>query len=303
MSFLSNATSGTTTNGQRIVISGVEKIGKTTLACDAPNALLIPLEMGYASQTCRRVSQLEWWEHVEALCQELLFNAQNAFIADPAFVPNPEDPAAIADWVANPTHLPAGTTLVWDSATALERLIHSRVLRTDPAWAEGNPRGVTMNSAHGGYGKGYHVANELFTRWLAWMDQLSMLGINIVVTCHVFAADVIDPAYGEYNSWDILLHSPKNQKEYGKRELLTQWADLVGFYHEPIFITKEKGDELAKGVSQGKGRVLAVERTPAWVAGNRYKMRGEVQIPTAEGGWNYLAKAIHDASGIDVFKR
>ena len=55
MSILATKTSGASTNGQRIVIAGVEKMGKTTLACDAPNVLLIPLEQGYASMTCDRV--------------------------------------------------------------------------------------------------------------------------------------------------------------------------------------------------------------------------------------------------------
>lgn len=281
---LDQQTSGISTNGQRIVIAGVEKIGKTTLACDAPDALLVPLEQGFASQTCRRVPQLSYWEHVEQLCAELIASAQAGT-------------------------LPRGTTIVWDSATALERLIHDNVLRTDPGWAEGNPRNVTMNSAHGGYGKGYHVANEKFNKWLNWNDTLTAYGINIVITCHVFASTAIDPAYGEYNVWDLLLHSPKNQKEYGKRELLTQWADMVGFLHEPMFITKTergKGDNketvLAQGVSKGVGRVLETERTPAWVAGNRYKLTGEIQIPI-EGGWNYIAQAIYTSIGLDLYKR
>lgn len=284
MSILEQTTSGVSNNGQRLLIAGVEKIGKTTLGCDAPNALLIPLEQGYAAQTCRRVPMLSYWEHVEQLAGELIAGAQDGSI-------------------------PRGTSLVWDSATALERLIHDVVIRTDASYAEGNPRNVTMNSAHGGYGKGYHVANQKFAQWLGWMDQLTLYGINIVITCHVFAAEVIDPAYGPYNTWDILLHSPKNQKEYGKREMLTQWADLVGFLHEPIFISKTergKGDNkeiiLAQGVTQGKGRVLEIERAPAWVAGNRYGLTGAIAIP-ADGGWNYIAQVIYDAKGIDLYKR
>lgn len=284
MSILAQKQAGISQVGQRIVISGVEKMGKTTLACDAPNALLVPLEQGYAAQTCERVPMLTYWEHVEQLCAELIAGAADGSI-------------------------PRGTTIVWDSATALERLIHDVVLRTDPTWAEGNPRNVTMNSAHGGYGKGYHVANAKFSQWLNWNDTLTLYGINIVITCHVFAADVVDPAHGNYQSWDILLHSPKNQKEYGKRELLTQWADAVFFLHEPLFVRQTergKGDNkevvLAQGISKGVGRVLETERTPAWVAGNRYKLTGSIPIPM-EGPWNYLAQAIHNSIGIDLYKR
>jgi replicative DNA helicase len=283
VSILGQKTSGISLNGQRIVIAGVEGIGKTTLACDAPNAILVPLEQGYASQTCARVPKLEWWEHVETLCGELVAGAQL-----------PAD---------DPAHIAKGTTIVWDSAAALERLIESRVLRVDPGWREGNPGNLTMNSVHGGYGKGHQVANALFVQWLGWQDQLSILGINTVVTSHVFAADVVDPAYGEYQTWDLLLHSPKNNKTYGKRELLTQWADMIAFMHEPVFVSKDHKDaDLTKGVSQGKGRVLAVERAPSWVAKNRYGITGLISIPH-EGGWNHLAQAIHTSTGIDIYKR
>jgi hypothetical protein len=91
--------------------------------------------------------------------------------------------------------------------------------------------------------------------------------------------------------------------------MLTAWADMIGFLHEPLFVTKTtKEADLTQGVSQGKGRVLAVERTPSWIAKNRYKLTGMLQIP-ADNGWNQIAHAIFEATktettpGIDVYKR
>jgi len=101
------------------------------------------------------------------------------------------------------------------------------------------------------------------------------------MTTHVFAANILDPSAGEYTSWDILLHSPKNQKTYGKRELLTQWADVVGFLHEPIFVTE--GKTMNKGVSQGQGRVLELNRTPGWVAKNRFGVVKSIPLPKDNG--------------------
>jgi len=286
MSYLSGVVSGVSMNGQRIVIAGAEKVGKTTLACDAPNSLLIPLEEGYATiRTPRLPNMLSTWEDVEGLCLELISSAKAGLLA-------------------------AGSSLVWDSATALERLIHDWVLRRDRNWKPGNPNGVTMESALEGYGKAYNVANEKFAVWSRYMDELARYGgINIIVTCHVFAALVQDPAHGEYHTWDLQLHSPKNQKTYGKREFITQWADMVGFFHEPMFVMKaEKGAMLNKGISANQGRVLAVDRTPSWVAGNRYGLQGTIPIPNPNdnppgGCWNQLAQAIYNSSGIDVFNR
>lgn len=285
MSILSTRTSSPPANGQRIVIAGVEKIGKTTLACDAPNALLVPLEQGYASQTCERLAHLHYWEHVRDLCQELLAGAADGSI-------------------------PRGTSLVWDSATALGRMVDDYTIRTDPGYREGNPTKITLNTAHGGYGKGVQVGKATFAEWLNYLDQLSLFGINSVITAHVFAADVIDPAYGNYQMWDLRLHSPKNQKETGMREHLTEWADMIGFLHEPVFVQKTekgRGDQketiLSQGISRGQGRVLEIERTPSWIAGNRYKLTGSIPIPL-ENGWNAVAAAIYEKNpGIDIWKR
>lgn len=267
-----------TPTGLRAVIAGVEGVGKTTLAASAPRALLVPLEQGFGGVSISKTPMLEAFDHTMSLLDEIAAKAQ------------------------------AGQfpfrSIVFDSATALERQIHDRVLQTDPTWAKGNRKALTMESALGGYGKAYQYANELFHGFLQKCDMLATLGgIHIVLTCHVFAAKLIDPTAGEYDSWDLLLHSPKNQKSYGKREMLTQWADVIGFLHEPLYITKG-GDKtnFAMGVSANKGHVLAVNRTPAYVAKNRYGVTSDIAIPKADG-WNHLAHAIHQSCGFDVYNR
>lgn len=262
-------------NGLRLVLAGVEKIGKTTLACGAPKALLIPLEDGYGGISISKTDIPTSYEQVLQMLDEIIKYAQ------------------------------AGTfpykTLVFDSATALERLLHDYVLRCDPAYITGNRKALTMEAALGGYGKAYTFANDEFAKFLTKCDTLSHYGkINIVFTCHVFADKVVDPVNGEYDSWDLLLHSPKNQKTYGKREMITQWADVVGFLHEPMFVIE--GDVVNRGMSSNKGRVMGLSRVPSYVAGNRYGVTGEIAIPK-DKGWNYLAKAIYDSCKVDFYNR
>ena len=277
MGILDHVTNAKPTAGIRAVIAGVEKVGKTTLAANSPRCLLVPLEQGYGGITVHKTPMLGTYNEVIQLLDETTAKAQ------------------------------AGQfpfkTLAFDSATALERLIHEAVLMSDPTWARGNRKALTMESALGGYGKAYQYANELFAAFLQRCDVLATYGgINIVLTCHVFAARIVDPMSGEYDSWDLLLHSPKNQKSYGKREMLTQWADLIGFLHEPMFITKSGDKGMSMGVSANQGHVLAISRTPAYVAGNRYGAVGSIAIPKV-GGWNHLAHAIYTASGIDCYNR
>jgi hypothetical protein len=261
--------------GVRVVIAGTEGIGKTTLMASAPRVLAVPLENGLVGVNVAKTPPLEHYDHVMMLLDEIEGNIK----------------AGQFPYM----------TLAVDSATALERLIHQKVLETDPTYGKGNKKALTMESALGGYGKAYQYANELFDNFLKKCDVLSQwYGLNIILTCHVFSAQVLDPTAGEYNCWDLLLHSPKNQKAYGKREMLTQWADIVGFLYEPIFVTE--GDNMNKGVSAGKGRLLGVTREPGFVAKNRFNVGPPIPIPR-EQGWNQLAHAIYQASGYDCYNR
>jgi len=282
--FLSQVSSGASQDGQRIVIAAVEKVGKTTLVANAPRALLIPMEVGYASVLTPKAPLITSYDDLFNLLDELRQSCQSGRCSF--------------------------NSLSFDSATALEQLIHKKVLETDPDVVKAKltksqePKNVTMESAHGGYGKAYNLANDYFGRFTRYCDDLARYGkLNIIITCHVFPSLIKDAAYGEYNSWDLLLHSPKNDKTYGKREMMTQWADMVGFLHEPLYIIKaDKGQTITKGVSANQGRMLAVDRSPGWVAGNRYGLTGLIPIPQVNG-WNSLAHAIYSNTGIDLYNR
>lgn len=278
MSFFNYITQGPSRSGLRIVIGAQEKMGKTTISSTTPAPLLVPLEVGFAGVTCPRLPMIQDFLSFDGLLDQFVASCQQG-------------------------QFPF-KTLVFDSVTALERMIHEHVLALDPATKTGKTN--TMESAHGGYGKAYTLANMHFEKVLQKLDVLAVnFGINIIFTCHVFSSKVMDPTSGEYDSWDILLHSPKNQKTYGKRELITQWADVIGFLYEPIYVVNSDGKStMVKGVSQNKGRVLGLSRTPAYTAGNRFGLQGEIPIPPPpQNGWNAFAEALYNVSGIDVYTR
>ena len=283
-SVLATITNGAPPTGLRIVLAGQEKMGKTTLGSGAPEVLLVPLEVGFAGVKVPQTAMLQSIEEVNYFLDETTY------------------------WCGQ-KQFPF-KTIMFDSATALERHIHDGVIRRDPAWKPGTNKLITMESCHGGYGKGYSLANEDFDAILQKLDVLAVnYGINIVMTCHVFSSKVMDPTAGEYDSWDLLLHSPKNQKTYGKRERVTQWADVIGFLYEPLFVSKDGSGNLVKGMSQNKGRVLGLSRTPAYLAGNRFGVVGEVSIPpppasgSGKDAWNTFANVLYQARGVDIFNR
>jgi hypothetical protein len=277
MSFLDKVShTSNSQTGIRIVIYGAEKIGKTTLCCGAPNPLLIPLEQGYVGMSCNKTPMLKSYEEVMALLDEIIAAAQKKVFKH--------------------------RSLIFDSSTALERLIHDNVVRRDPQYSPGNKKTVTMDSALGGYGKAYDFSNGLFSAFMEKCDLLvEHAGINIILPTHAFADKVLDPSAGEFNTWNVLLHSPKNAKTYGKREMLLMWADVIGFLHEPIFVTKNS-ENFVQGISKNTGRILGLESTPGYKAGNRLGVKGEIAIPP-EQSWNYLADAIFKASSRDLYNR
>lgn len=277
MSVLSSITTGVSRTGLRIVIAGQEKVGKTTFCSGAPDALLVPLEVGFGGVSVAKTNMLQSLVDLHSMLDETIY------------------------W-AGKGQFPF-KSIIFDSATAMERQIHTAVIQRDPLWKPGAAKSITMESAHGGYGKAYNLANEEFDSILAKLDTLAVTyGINVVITCHVFSGKVMDPTAGEYDTWDLLLHSPKNQKTYGKRERITQWADVLGFMYEPVFVSKT--DTHSKAMSQNKGRVLGMTRTPGYVAGNRFGIAEEVQIPAPPAnGWNTFANVLHQKTGIDIFNR
>lgn len=280
MSLLAAVTTGHTKCGIRMLIAAQEKMGKTTMCAGAPGVLLVPLEVGFAGVQVPKTPMIQSYSQFIQFINEVTTAAQQGKFPF--------------------------RTLAFDSITALERHIHNHVIAMDPASQVANKKiAVTMESAHGGYGRAYNMANTLMEEILKALDVLAVLGgINIVFTCHVFSSKVADPTAGEYDSWDLLLHSPKNQKTYGKREIVTQWADVIGFLYEPIFISTTDGKRMSIGTSQNRGRVMAVQRTPAYTAGNRFGMEGEINIPKPpENTWNAFAQFLHDACGIDVLAR
>jgi hypothetical protein len=278
MGILDAVTQGASRNGIRMVVAAQEKMGKTTFVADAPGVLLVPCEVGFAGVTCAKTPMVQSLEELWQLNAEIMAAAQQG-------------------------RFPY-KTIAYDSMTAIERHIHDYVLKQDPLYKPNSPKkSVTMDSAHGGYGKAYNLSNDYMSGLMAQWDQMAIYGgLNILLTCHTFAAKIVDPTAGEYDSWDLLLHSPKNQKTYGKREMITQWADVIGFLYEPVFISQANDKSVARASSQGKGRVMGLSRTPSYTAGNRFGLTGELPLPQAQG-WNTFAHALHSVAGIDVYKR
>jgi len=232
----------------RMVLHGGEKVGKSSFASQAPRPLFLPTEEGLKGLDAQAAvidgkQRLENWAEFE---QALQFAEANMSSYD---------------------------TLVLDSGDWLELLIHSNVCAT---YGKSN-----IAEAAGGYGKGYIEALDYWRNVLMRLDRINKQGKFIIVICHSKATLFNDPILEPYDLWTIKLHSPKNQN--GSLELLKEWADVIAFAQVETFVSETattKGQDANKkhrATTTGK-RLLQLDNSKAFLAGNRYGMKGSCDL-------------------------
>lgn len=139
-----NITSGRVNRPQKVVLYGVEGIGKTSLAAQTPDPLFIDTEGGTAHLDVRRLQNPATWEEMIALIREV----------------------AVTPDVCK--------TLVIDTADWAE------ALAIDHICTKFKQPGLESF----GYGKGYTYLAEEFSRFLTACDEVIRSGKNVVITAH-----------------------------------------------------------------------------------------------------------------------
>ncbi len=161
-----NITSGRVARPQKLVLYGVEGIGKTSLAAQTPDPLFIDTEGGTAHLDVRRLQKPQSWSELIALINEV---------------------AATPD---------VCRTLVIDTADWAEQMAidHICMKYKQPG----------LESF--GYGKGYTFLSEEFSRMLAACDDVIVSGKNVVITAHARQRRVELPdETGGFDVWGLKL--------------------------------------------------------------------------------------------------
>ena len=168
-------TRGAQPRAQKIVLYGVEGIGKTTLAAQAPNPLFIDTEGGSSHLDVRRLPAPTSW-------QMLL-----------------DEVAWIRDFPAE-----CAGTLVVDTADWAERLCIESIL------AEKNWKSIEDP----GYGKGFTFVTERFGKLLNLLSEVAESGNNVVVTAHAVISKFEQPdEMGAYDRWGLKLIDGKKASD------------------------------------------------------------------------------------------
>jgi hypothetical protein len=166
-----NITRGVIKSAQRVVISGVPGIGKSTFASHAPNALVIDTEGSTKQLDVARLDDPTSWT--------MLMEEVDAVINNPSLC----------------------DSLIIDTIDWAEKLAANQVI------AANNWKSIE----DGGYGSGYKKIYEAMGRLLDKLSLVVSRGINVFLVAHTALRKVEQPdEMGSYDRWELKLqNSPK----------------------------------------------------------------------------------------------
>jgi len=158
--------SGIQRRPMKIALTGVEGVGKTTFAANAPKPIFMDLEQGSSNLDVTRFPALATFDDV----------------------------IGGIGWLYSNEH--EFETLVVDSMSVVQRLVFEAVAQREGAQSiEAIP-----------YGKGFGMAAEEIESFIRGLDALVAKGMNVIVICHTVVSRFDDPAGDSFDTYDIALH-------------------------------------------------------------------------------------------------
>jgi hypothetical protein len=170
MSLLAQITKGKMKRPIAVIIYGIDGVGKTTVASQAPNPVFFGPELGTSQLDVARFPQPKVWADT-AKAVEVLTKEPHDF-----------------------------KTLVIDSLDWLEPLLFKAICE------DYNVKSIEL--AGGGYGKGYVKAFEMWTVLKDQLENLrNTKGMNIILIAHSEVVTFLDPATQlSYQRYEMKLH-------------------------------------------------------------------------------------------------
>lgn len=221
----------------RIILLGVEKIGKTTFAANAPSSTLLPIkgEEGADDPFIQRICK------VLPVCNELddVFGWLNSLL----------------------TQEHDKQTVVVDSASTLEALIFAAACKSLGGGTD------NILKAGGGYGAGYKETLVCWRQLIAWLDALrNQRNMTSILIGHVTVGKFDDPEIGNYDRYQFDI----NEKAAA---ILYRWADVILFANTKVVVTTTDagfGKEKGRGIEiQPGARFLYTQKRPSHPGGGR----------------------------------
>lgn len=259
MSKLGNVRRGRLPTALRFLFYGVEGVGKSSLAADAPEPIYLDLEDGTAQIDCARYPFRDGpGGHIAQSYAEILSALDDLIKAEHSF-----------------------QTVVIDTIDRLEPLLWAHICERDSR-AFGKP--LTGIESYG-YGRGYQVALDEWRALGRRIDELrTRRGMHIVMVGHAQVKTFKDPEGQDYDRYSLRVH----EKSSG---FLREWCDVLGFCCFEARAQKLADESgRVKGYSTGR-RLVRLERTAAYDAKSRIPLPQSIEL-TRESPWAPINDAI-----------
>ncbi len=185
-----NIKTGKQTRAVKVVISGCEGIGKSTLASQAPDPLIFDLEGGTDQIDTKRVSDIKNWDDLKAVVDEVIKNPSIC------------------------------RTLVIDTADAAESMCSKYICK--------KYRVEGIESL--GYGKGYTYLGEEFGVFLSKLNELIGKGVNVIIIAHAkMRKQELPEEQGAFDRWEMKLTKQVGPlvKEWADAVLFCNYKTMV----------------------------------------------------------------------------
>ena len=230
----------------KILIYGVEGVGKSTAAASWPSAIVTQTEDRLAHISVDKfplVSSFE--EAMETL--RVLYKEKHSY-----------------------------KTHVTDSVDWLEHLVHAKVCREAGEEAiVSNKKGSDLT-----FGRGYVLAAKLMQKYLDALNTLrTQKGMTIVLVGHSVVKTFEDPLRENYDRYELSVDKKV-------KAIIKQWVDCAFFASYEVFLrTEEKGfgGKDKKALGSGK-RIVYTEERPGFDAKNSYDLPFELPMIGADKG-------------------
>lgn len=222
----------------RLVVHGVEGVGKTTFAAGAPAPIIlgpedgIPRALGDVPHFPRPEGGWTWLDAIDAV--RALATGDHAF-----------------------------RTFVLDTLDWLEPLLWAHVCERAGV--------ASIEEVGSGYGKGYSEALTAWRSFIAEVEQLRRAkGMHVVLLAHTVIRTFKNPVGEDFDRFEMKL----NAKAAG---LWKEWPDAVLFACHDDVAAKDSRTKRVRGVSTG-ARVLRTVHHAAYDAKNRFDLPEELPL-------------------------
>lgn len=205
-----NITSGKKENPLKIIVYGVESVGKTTFAANAPDALIIDLEQGSTNIDANRIEGINDYDELIGTLREIYKEGVEY------------------------------KTIVVDSVEMVEKFCQQKIVKDADV--------DSIEKVGGGYGKGYTASAELFFKVLNALNALWKKGYHIIVIGHAEIKTYINPEGTDYDRFKLRLDKRNEPviKEWAEANLFMNFETFVDKGQDGFDKDKGKGRSLGR---------------------------------------------------------